>query len=95
MRLMIGSPAHKDGEGAGHTLDYDLEAAVVVSSTAQLKAMADDTREAIVGLLSERAATVSQLADILGKPKGTVGYHAKVLEDAGLIRVVRHERCGR
>jgi DNA-binding transcriptional ArsR family regulator len=87
--LIIGSPAPKDGDRIGHTLDYELEAAVVVSSTAQLKAMADDTREAIVGLLSERAATVSQLADILGKPKGTVGYHAKVLEDAGLIRVVR------
>ena len=85
----MGSPAQRDGEQSGHKLDYDLEAAVVVSSTAQLKAMADETREAIVGLLSERAATVSQLADILGKPKGTVGYHAKVLEDAGLIRVVR------
>jgi DNA-binding transcriptional ArsR family regulator len=37
----------------------------------------------------ERSATVSQLADVLGKPKGTVGYHATVLADAGLIRVVR------
>ncbi len=88
-RSIIGSPAPKERDQLGHTLDYDLEPAVVVSTTAQLKAMADDTREAIVGLLSERAATVSQLADILGKPKGTVGYHAKVLEEAGLIRVVR------
>lgn len=79
----------KSQNGGGHTLDYELEEAVVVSSTAQLKAVADETRDDILGLLSERAATVSQLADALDKPKGTIGYHAKVLEDAGLIRVVR------
>lgn len=72
-----------------HDLDYEIEAEVVVSSGAQLKAVADDTRSEILNLLSERAATVTQLAKILEKPKGTVGYHAKVLEDAGLIRVVR------
>ena len=81
---------HQESElGDGHRLDYELEDAVVVSSTSQLKAVADDTREDILGLLSERAATVTQLADALDKPKGTIGYHAKVLEDAGLIRVVR------
>lgn len=72
-----------------HTLDYDVEDAVVVSSSAQLKAIADETRSDILHLLSERAATVTQLAVTLEKPKGTIGYHAKVLEDAGLIRVVR------
>ena len=72
-----------------HALDYDIEEAVVLSSSAQLKAIANSTRYDVMNLLSERAATVSQLADALGKPKGTVGYHAKVLEDAGLIRVVR------
>ena len=72
-----------------HVLDYDIEEAVVVSSEAQLKAIANGTRTDILNLLSERAATVSQLADILGKPKGTIGYHTKVLEEAGLVRVVR------
>lgn len=72
-----------------HELDYDVEEAVVVSSTDQLKAVADETRMDILNLLSERAATVSQLADAMERPKGTIGYHAKVLEDAGLIRVVR------
>jgi DNA-binding transcriptional ArsR family regulator len=72
-----------------HTLDYDVQDAVVLSSSAQLKAIANGTRSDVLNLLSERAATVSQLADALGKPKGTVGYHAKVLQDAGLIRVVR------
>jgi DNA-binding transcriptional ArsR family regulator len=72
-----------------HTLDYEIEDAVVLSSSAQLKAIANGTRSDILNLLSERAATVSQLADSLATPKGTIGYHTKVLEDAGLIRVVR------
>jgi predicted ArsR family transcriptional regulator len=35
---------------------------------------------------------VTELADELGLPKGTVGHHVKVLEDAGLVRVVRTRR---
>jgi DNA-binding transcriptional ArsR family regulator len=72
-----------------HALDYEIEEAVVVSTSDQLKAVADETRADILNLLSERAATVSQLADALEKPKGTIGYHTTVLHDAGLIRVVR------
>ena len=72
-----------------HTLDYEIDDAVVASTNPQLKAVADDTRMDILNLLMERAATVSQIAEVLDKPKGTVGYHAKVLEDAGLIRIVR------
>lgn len=72
-----------------HALDYELDDFVVVESKTQMKAIADDTRMDILNLLLEKAATVSQLADALGKPKGTVGYHAKVLEDAGLITMVR------
>jgi DNA-binding transcriptional ArsR family regulator len=39
-------------------------------------------------LLRERAASTTELAQALGVPKGTVGHHLKVLERAGLIRVV-------
>ncbi|NNF70086.1 MAG: helix-turn-helix domain-containing protein [Acidimicrobiia bacterium] len=69
--------------------DYPLDEVSVVAATPGLKAIADDTRMAILDLLAERAATTSQLADVLGKPKGTVGYHLGVLQDAGLIHVVR------
>lgn len=82
-------PDPTDTETPSHRLDYEIDDVVVVEDNAALKAVADDTRMDILNLLLERAATVSQLADALGKPKGTVGYHAKVLEDAGLIRVVR------
>jgi DNA-binding transcriptional ArsR family regulator len=40
-------------------------------------------------MLRERAASTSELAVVLETPKGTVGHHLKVLEKAGLIRVVR------
>ncbi len=62
---------------------------MIADSPASFKALADTTRLAILDLLLERAATTSHLAEALGKPKGTVGYHLKVLEKCGLIRIVR------
>jgi DNA-binding transcriptional ArsR family regulator len=40
-------------------------------------------------LLRERAASTTELAGVLETPKGTVGHHLKVLEEAGLVHVVR------
>jgi DNA-binding transcriptional ArsR family regulator len=60
-----------------------------VRSEVQLRAVADSTRRRILSLLRERAASTTELAEALGQPKGTVGHHIKVLEDAELIRVVR------
>ncbi len=74
--------------GAGGR-DYELEPAIEASTPQQLKALGDETRRQILDLLLDRAATTTHLAEALGKPKGTVGYHLKVLEAAGLIRVVR------
>jgi DNA-binding transcriptional ArsR family regulator len=70
-------------------LDYDAADTLVVSDTAQLRALGDEVRGRIVGHLRERAASASDLAKLLDMPKGTVGHHLKVLERAGLIRVVR------
>lgn len=86
---MTTAPSPGSGDARSHELDYEIDDVVTVDDNAALKAVADDTRMDILNLLLERAATVSQLADALDKPKGTVGYHAKVLEDAGLIKVVR------
>jgi len=60
-----------------------------LTEAAQYRALFEDTRLAIINLLNERAATTSELAEALGKPKGTVGHHVKALESAGLVRVVR------
>ncbi len=72
--------------------DYELAPEVEASTPSQLKALGDNTRRHILDLLLDRAATTTHLAAALDKPKGTVGYHLKVLEKAGLIRVVRTAR---
>ena len=69
--------------------DYDLDEILEVRDPEQFRAVGDATRQRIISLLTERAATTSQLAEALGQPKGSVGHHLKVLEKAGLIRVVR------
>ena len=40
-------------------------------------------------LLRERAQSTTELAEQVGLAKGTVAHHLKVLEAAGLVRVVR------
>jgi DNA-binding transcriptional ArsR family regulator len=71
------------------TLDYEADDVLVVAQPEQLRALADDLRMKIVVRLRERAASTTELARELELPKGTVGHHVKVLERAGLIRVVR------
>lgn len=84
------SPQTPNNPDAGsHVLDYEIEDYVTADQPEQLKALGDATRVSILNLLLERAATTTHLAEALGKPKGTVGYHLKVLESAGLVRVVR------
>lgn len=73
----------------GRSPDYELDDVLVVQDPQQLRALAEATRARIVGLLRERAASTTELAAALGAPKGTVGHHLKVLESAGLVRVVR------
>jgi DNA-binding transcriptional ArsR family regulator len=69
--------------------DYEAEDVLVVREPEQLRALGDDLRSRIVVLLRDRAYSTTGLAEKLGLPKGTVGHHLKVLEKAGLVRVVR------
>lgn len=70
-------------------LDYQADEYVHAETPDQLKALGSSLRLAILSLLNERAASTTELAAALERPKGTIGYHVKVLEDAGFIRVVR------
>jgi len=72
--------------------DYDLVDRIVVTKPAELRAMADPLRSTILDLVLERAATVTELAGAVGRPKSTVAHHVKVLVDAGMLRVVRTRR---
>lgn len=72
--------------------DYELDEMVVVSAPEQLRALADPLRASLLELLLERAATVTEMAQAVDRPKSTVAYHVNLLVDAGLLRVVRTRR---
>ena len=72
--------------------DYELVDRIALTSPSQVKALSHPLRTTILHLLHERAATVSELARALERPKSTVAHHVKVLADAGLVRVVRTRR---
>jgi DNA-binding transcriptional ArsR family regulator len=72
--------------------DYDLETMLVVTAPEQLRALADPLRATLLELLLERAATVTELARAVHRPKSSVAYHVNLLVAAGLLRVVRTRR---
>lgn len=72
--------------------DYDLDQSVIADTPRQLKALAEPVRSLILDLVLERAATVTELATALDRPKSSVAYHVDVLVEAGLLRVVRTRR---
>ena len=80
---MVGSPSPPD---------YDLADRIALTQPSQVKAISHPLRTTILGLLHERAASVSELAVALERPKSTVAHHVKVLAEAGLVQVVRTRR---
>jgi len=72
--------------------DYDLDEMAVVTAPGQLRALADPLRRTLLDLLLERAATVTEMAQAVGRPKSTIAYHVNLLVDTGLLRVVRTRR---
>jgi DNA-binding transcriptional ArsR family regulator len=72
--------------------DYELPDTVELTTPAQLRAIADPLRSSLLDLVLERAASVSELATAVGRPKSTVAHHVGVLAGAGLLRVVRTRR---
>lgn len=69
--------------------DYELAETLVVDSAEQHRALGNLTRHRVLGLLLDRAMTGAQLAEALGVLKGSVSFHLRTLEQAGLVRVVR------
>lgn len=69
--------------------DYELAERMALTEPAQVKAIGHPLRTTILQLLHERAATVSELAAAVERPKSTVAHHVQVLADNGLVQVVR------
>ena len=72
--------------------DYELESTMELTEPAQVRAIGHQLRTTILGLLHERAVTVTELATAVSRPKSTVAHHVAVLQQAGLVRVVRTRR---
>lgn len=72
--------------------DYELPDRLALTTPTQVRAIGNPLRTTVLGLLHERAATVTELAAAVGRPKSTVAHHVKVLTEAGLVRVVRTRR---
>ena len=72
--------------------DYALADRIALRQPAQVKALSHPLRNTILGLLHERAATVTELATALERPKSTVAHHVRVLTETGLVQVVRTRR---
>lgn len=72
--------------------DYELVDRIVVTAPHEIRAMVDPLRSTLLDLVLERAATVSELAVAVGRPKSTIAYHVQRLVDARLLRVVRTRR---
>lgn len=71
---------------------YELDERRELSSLAEVRAIGHPLRTTILGLLHERAATVTEIATAVRRPKSTVAHHVNVLHAAGLVRVVRTRR---
>ena len=70
-------------------LDYDLAEFVAADTPTRLKAMGDPLRLLLLDLVLEHAMSVAELAERVGRPRGSVAHHVDVLVDAGLLQVVR------
>src|SRR5918995_7213400 len=72
--------------------DYELADRLALTTPFQVKAIGHPLRTTILSLLHERAATVTELARAVERPKSTVAHHVRVLTEAGLVHVVRTRR---
>ena len=78
--------------GAPVALDYDLDDRIIADTPQRMKALGDPVRMLVLDLVLERAMTVTELADRIGKAKGTIAHHVDVLVASGLLKVVRTRR---
>ncbi|MEU5531782.1 winged helix-turn-helix domain-containing protein [Streptomyces sp. NPDC020362] len=82
----LGSSAERDQQ------PRDKQDHLVLRSPEQFKSLGHPARHRMVNVLRQRPATLRQLADALGMSKGTIGYHVRVLREAGLVRLAESRR---
>ena len=65
--------------------DYSLDERIELTTAEQVRAISNPLRTTILGLLHERAATVTELAEPFSISLPAISRHLKVLQHAGLI----------
>ena len=75
-----------------HQLDYELAEEIAADTPARMKALGDPFRQLLLDLVLERAMSVTELAERVGRPRGTVAHHVELLHEVGLLQVVRTRR---
>ncbi|MEV3932980.1 MULTISPECIES: transcriptional regulator [unclassified Streptomyces] len=60
-----------------------------VTTAEQVRAVSSLTRHRIMAVLRFEPATITQIAGRVGLAKGSSSYHVRLLERAGLVKVVR------
>ena len=66
----------------------ELPRSLIINTVQQLKAISDPVRSRILGIIQKQPATAKQIADRLGATPGAIGHHLRVLEEAGLAKIV-------
>ena len=84
--------ADRPPDAPGVPPGYPLADRLVVTGADQVRALSHPLRMTVLALLTEREASVAELAAATGRPKGTVAHHVRVLYRAGLVQVVRTRR---
>jgi DNA-binding transcriptional ArsR family regulator len=67
----------------------DLPETFHVTTDEHLRAVSNLTRHRIMAVLRFEPATITQIAARVGLAKGSSSYHVRLLERAGLVKVVR------
>ncbi|MGW1227743.1 ArsR/SmtB family transcription factor [Streptomyces sp. NPDC001515] len=67
----------------------DLPETFHVTTDEHLRAVSNLTRHRIMAVLRFEPATITQIAERVGLAKGSSSYHVRLLERAGLVKVVR------
>jgi DNA-binding transcriptional ArsR family regulator len=71
-----------------HSLDYELAETFVADTPARMKALGDPLRSLLLDLVLERAMSVTELAERVRRPRGSIAHHVDLLVDVGLLQVV-------
>jgi len=75
--------------------DYKPEPLRKLSSKDELRAYVNSTRITILALLRDSSATITKVAREIGTHPANLTHHFRILEKAGLIRLVEKRDTGR